>query len=126
MRKNLATKTILIVVILLVFVAGIIGIPKGVSGNALKESILKQINLGLDLKGGTHLILQVMVNEAVSAQTDNDAARVQADLQQNGVTVGSVTKPDPSRPEFIQINGVPADRSGDVRTVLNTRYGAQY
>lgn len=126
MRKNLTTKTLLIIAVLLVFIGGFIGIPKGLSGGALKASIQKQINLGLDLKGGTHLILQVMVNEAVNAQTDNDAARVQTDLQQNGVTVGSATKPDPSKPEVIQINGVPADRSGDVRTVLNSRYGTQY
>jgi preprotein translocase subunit SecD len=126
MRKNLTQKTILIIAVLLVFLFGIFGIPKGLSGTALKEAILDRIHLGLDLKGGTHLILQVMVDEAVGSQTDNDVARIQTDLQQNGITVGSVTKPDSAHPETILISGVPVDRSGDARSVLNQRYGTQY
>jgi preprotein translocase subunit SecD len=126
MRKNLTQKTILIFAVLLVFIFGIFGIPRGLSGTALKQAILSRINLGLDLKGGTHLILQVMVDEAVSAATDNDAARIQGDLQQNGMTVGSVTKPDAAHPEKIVIAGAPVDRAGDIRSVLNQRYGNQY
>ncbi|HEX3436077.1 MAG TPA: protein translocase subunit SecD [Pseudacidobacterium sp.] len=126
MRKNLTQKTILIVAVLIVFVFGIFGIPKGLSGTALKEAILNRIQLGLDLKGGTHLILQVMVDEAVNAATDNDVARIQSDLQQNGITVGSITKPDVSHPETILISGVPVDRTGDVRSILSQRFGNQY
>ncbi|WP_158752388.1 protein translocase subunit SecD [Acidobacterium sp. S8] len=125
MRKNLTQKTILIFAVLIVFIFGIIGIPKGLTGTALKASLLDRIHLGLDLKGGTHLILQVMTDEAVNSQTTNDAAHIQADMQQNGITVGSVM-PDASHPQAIVINGAPADRSGDVRNVLNQRYGAQY
>ncbi len=125
MRKNLTQKTILIFAVLIVFIFGIFGIPKGVSGTALKDAILQRINLGLDLKGGTHLILQVMVEEAVNAATTNDAAHIQTDLQQNGITVGSVI-PDSSHPETIVISGAPADRSGDIRYVLNQRYSNQY
>ena len=68
MRKNLTGKTILILAILLVFVGGIIGIPSGFSPAAMKQSITDRIHLGLDLSGGTHLILQVMVAEAVGVQ----------------------------------------------------------
>ncbi|QNI31494.1 protein translocase subunit SecD [Alloacidobacterium dinghuense] len=125
MRKNLTQKTILIFAVLIVFVFGIFGIPKGVSGTALKDALLKRINLGLDLKGGTHLILQVMVDEAVSFTTTNDAAHIQTELQQNGITVGSVI-PDTAHPETILISGAPADRAGDIRSVLNQRYGNQY
>jgi preprotein translocase subunit SecD len=125
MRKNLTQKTILIVAILIVFVFGIFGLPKGVSGTALKQAILDRIHLGLDLKGGTHLILQVMVDEAVNSATTSDAAHIQGDLQQNGITVGSVI-PDAAHPETITIAGVPVDRSGDVRNVLDQRYGNQY
>ncbi len=126
MRKNLTTKTIAIFANLTFFVFGIIGIPQGFSGTALKNSILDRIHLGLDLKGGTHLILQVMVDEAVGITTDSDAAHIQQDLQQNGITVGSVAKPDPNHPETIQISGAPADRSGDIRSVLESKYGNQY
>jgi preprotein translocase subunit SecD len=126
MRTNLKQRTILIIAVLVVFVFGIFGLPKGISGGALKTAILNRIQLGLDLKGGTHLILQVETEEAVSGQTDQDAARITGDLQQNGITVASVVKPDPKQPELIQINGSPAARANDIRTVLDSRYGAQY
>ena len=77
-------KTLLIVAVLLVFVFGIFGIPKGIGLSAWKTALTDRIHLGLDLKGGIHLVLQVMVNEAVGAETDNAVARVQADLQQGG------------------------------------------
>jgi preprotein translocase subunit SecD len=126
MRKNLNTKIIVIVATLAIFVFGIFGVPHGVTPTALKNAIASRINLGLDLRGGTHLVLQVHVEEAVGATTDSDAARIQSQLQQDGITVGSVTKPDAARPEVIQIQGAPADRVGDIRTTLNNRYGSQY
>lgn len=125
MRTNLTQKTILIVAVLIVFIFGIFGIPKGLSGTALKQALLDRIQLGLDLKGGTHLILQVMVDEAINAATVNDAAHITTDLQQNGITVGSVM-PDAVHPETIVISGAPPDRLGDIRTVLSQRYGNQY
>jgi preprotein translocase subunit SecD len=119
-------KTLLIVAVLLVFVFGIFGIPKGIGLSAWKTALTDRIHLGLDLKGGIHLVLQVMVQEAVSAETDNAVARVQADLQQGGFPARSVLKPDPKKPELIQVQGTPPDRVGDVRSLLDSRYSAQY
>jgi preprotein translocase subunit SecD len=126
MRKNLTTKTIAIFAVLLIFVYGIFGIPKGVNGQAWKDALLKNIKLGLDLKGGTHLILQVHVSEAVNASTDSDVGRIQQALQQNGASGATVTKPDAGHPEVIQVAGAPADRVGDIRTTLNSRFGNDY
>jgi preprotein translocase subunit SecD len=126
MRKNLTGKTILILATLFVFVFGIFGIPRGISGAAWKTALTNRIHLGLDLTGGTHLVLQVMVEEAVGAVTDNDVVRLQSDLQQAGITVGSVLKPNPSQADVLQIQGAPADKSGDIRTLLDSKYGQQY
>jgi preprotein translocase subunit SecD len=126
MPKNQTTKTISIIAILLVFVYGIFGLPHGISGTALKQAIGKNIHLGLDLSGGTHLVLQVMVEEALNDTTDRDLARIQTDLQTAGITGASVTKPDPAHPELIRVAGVSADKTGDVRDALDTKYSAQY
>ncbi|HTW46931.1 MAG TPA: protein translocase subunit SecD [Acidobacteriaceae bacterium] len=132
MQKNLKAKTIAIIATLVIFVYGIFGLPSGVSGTALKQAMLNAsvlrngINLGLDLKGGTHLILQVMVDEAVGAETDSDIGAIKASLQQNGITGATVSKPDPNRADFIQVSGVSADRSGDVGSILNSRYGSEF
>ena len=61
----------------------------------------------------------------LASPRDSDAAHIKQDLQQNGITVASVG-PDLTRPDTIQINGAPADRGGDVRSVLNSKYGTQY
>ncbi len=126
MRKNLNTKIIIILATVAICVFGMIGVPHGVTPAALKSAIASRINLGLDLRGGTHLVLQVHVEEAVGATTDSDAARIQSQLQTAGITVGSVTKPDPAHPEMIQIQGAPADRVGDIRTTLNNSYSSTY
>ena len=36
----------------------------------------KKINLGLDLQGGMHLVLQVHTEDALRAETDSDMARL--------------------------------------------------
>lgn len=127
MRKNLTTKTLLILAFLLVCVAGIIGVPNGVSPAALKQSVKDRIHLGLDLSGGTHLILQVMVQDAVGATSDSDMSRMQTDLQSAGATGAQVTKPDPAgQPDVIRIAGVPLDKENAVRSALDDHYGAQY
>ena len=71
MKKNLRGKILAIVAVLVIAIYGMIGIPSGLSGSALKDAITKRIHLGLDLKGGAHLILQVQVSDAVNAETDN-------------------------------------------------------
>jgi preprotein translocase subunit SecD len=122
MRKNLTGKTVAILAILVVFVYGIIGLPHGLSGSALKQSIADRIHLGLDLRGGTHLVLQVMVNEAVASVTDNDVARIQADLQKANLTFGTVGKLDPTHPEIITVSGTQPDKSSDIRSLLESTY----
>ena len=126
MKTNLRTRLLVIIAVLVVFVFGIFRVPHGISGAALKQAILQNIHLGLDLKGGMHLILQVKVDEAVSAETDTEVAGIQSDLQQNGVAGATVSKPDPTRPDFIQVAGVPAARADDVRSLLDSRYSNRF
>ena len=45
----------------------------------------EQINLGLDLRGGIHLVLDVVVEEAVAGQVRTDMGRFQERLEDEGV-----------------------------------------
>jgi preprotein translocase subunit SecD len=120
MQKNLLSKTALIIAVLLVFVYGIFGIPGSLSGDGLREAVLSRIHLGLDLKGGTHLILQVMVNEAVSAETDHAVELLKDQLQKAKVTFSDISKPDPqNQPEKIEIKGLSIDAASTLRSVVN-------
>ena len=122
MTKNLWIKTLLIIVVLLAFLYGIFGLPQKLSGEGLKAGILERIHLGLDLKGGTHLILQVMVNDAVNADTDRAVERLKEDLRSRNLSYSDITKPDPvNHPEQITLKGVPPEASGDLRSLVQDR-----
>jgi preprotein translocase subunit SecD len=126
MKKNLNSKIALILAVLVVFVYGIIGVPSGVTGKALTESLTKRIHLGLDLRGGAHLILQVVVSEAVNAETDNVAGRIQQDLTKANLSFTQVYKPDPTKPQVIRIDGTAQEKSTTVRSTLDTKYSNEY
>jgi preprotein translocase subunit SecD len=129
MGNNLATKVAIIVAVLLVFVYGIIGIPhstgKGL-GDSLKQALADRIHLGLDLKGGTHLVLAVHVAEAVVSSTDRDVARLESELQTGGLATATVSKPDPAHPETIVISGVTPAQSGQVRAITDSSEYSTY
>jgi len=126
MKKNLKNKIALIIAVLLICLFGIFGIPSGLSGKALLEGMSSRIHLGLDLKGGAHLILQVKVEEAVSAETDNVVAQIQQDLKGANLTYSQVYKPDPTKPTLIKVEGTPVASSNAVRTLLDTKYSNEY
>ncbi len=123
MQKNLLIKTGLIIAVLLIFLYGIFGIPKSLSGDGLKAAILDRIHLGLDLKGGSHLIMQVHVNDAVSAETDHVAEALKEELSSAKVQFADISKPDPdNHPELIAIKGMDPNGSGKLRELLNDRF----
>jgi preprotein translocase subunit SecD len=126
MKKNLNSKIALIIAVLLICVYGIIGIPSGFSGKALKDALTRRIHLGLDLRGGAHLILEVVVGEAVNAETDNMVGLVQQELRKAHLTFTRVYKPDPAKPQAIRIEGVPPASVAAVRSTLDAKYSNEY
>jgi preprotein translocase subunit SecD len=122
MNKNLGWKLGLIAATLIVFLIGIFGIPKEWSGKGLLASLQDRIHLGLDLKGGTHLILQVQVNDAVNVESDNAVERLKADLRTRKINYAEISKPDPvNNPDRIVIKGLPPESSADLRSLVSDR-----
>src|SRR5947209_19554590 len=95
MKKNLGWKLALIIGTLLFFRFGIVGVPNNWSGHGLLAAIQQRIHLGLDLKGGTHLILQVQVNDAVKVDSDNAIERLKQQLNKRKIAFAEISKPDP-------------------------------
>ncbi|HEY0564218.1 MAG TPA: protein translocase subunit SecD, partial [Terriglobales bacterium] len=133
MNKNIGSKTLLIIGVLVVFVYGMFfGTDPGASVDAYKKGGLgamfqQNIHLGLDLRGGTHLILQVMVKDAINAQTDQLVERINDELSKQGVTGAQVVKPDPvNAPNKVVVSGVPLEKQGNVRSMLDDRFSKEY
>jgi len=125
MKKNLTARTVIIVATILLCIYGIIGFPT--SGAAVKENIAKNIRLGLDLKGGTHLVLEVQVQDAVKADADQAMDRLKDDLKKQNIQWTAMDRNDPQTVQDadkveITIKGVPSTQSSDFRNVVNEHY----
>ena len=94
MVTRLGGRTAFVIAVLVLFCYGIVGIPHG----GFKHSISKRINLGLDLKGGIHLVLAVEMSEALGTATDRDTVKLEAALQASEITGITVGKADSSHP----------------------------
>src|SRR6059058_3686432 len=122
MNKNLGWKLALTSGTLLFFLFGIFGIPKSFSGSGLLAALQDRINLGLDLKGGTHLILQVQVNDAINGDSDRAVERLKDELSRRKINYTDINKPDPANnPDEIVIKGVPTESNADLRSIVSDR-----
>ncbi|MEP7339184.1 MAG: protein translocase subunit SecD [Acidobacteriota bacterium] len=102
MNKNLRTRGIIIAVLTLLCLIVLFGPwnkQKGYSRSAgdffkpskLKQNLSENIKLGLDLKGGTHLVLQVQAEDAISGITNNHRDKAKDDLTKEGIKFTSIT-----------------------------------
>src|SRR6184192_27977 len=122
MNKNLGWKLALTSGTLLFFLFGIFGIPKSFSGSGLLAALQDRINLGLDLKGGTHLILQVQVNDAINGDSDRAVERLKDELSRRKINYTDMNKPDPANnPDEIVLKGVPTESNADLRSIVSDR-----
>jgi preprotein translocase subunit SecD len=75
-----------------------------------------KIKLGLDLKGGIHLVLQVMTEDAITIETDTEIARLQEQLKKKNVTFKAIVK---SIPGNFTVQGLGVDQEATIKTVLD-------
>src|SRR4030088_905343 len=121
MNKDLFWKSVLIVGILIAFLFGIFGIPQSLSGQGLLTALSNRIHLGLDLRGGTHLILQVQVNDAVKVDADNAVEVLKEQLNKRKIAFSDITQPDPQNPDRIVIKGGPPASRTDLLSIVQER-----
>src|SRR5580692_538028 len=122
MNKNLLWKLALIVGILVVFIFGIFGIPQSFSGQGLLTAMTNRIHLGLDLRGGTHLILQVQVNDAVNIDSDNAVEVLKEQLNKRKVSFTDISKPDPQNaPDRVVLKGIPTEGRKELVDIVSER-----
>jgi len=112
--------------ITLICLYGVIGVPTSIED--IKAHMAERINLGLDLKGGTHLILQVQVQDAARAEADTAIARLQSDLRARNIPFTSITRSNPETIEetddiTITVAGIPTDRASDFKEAVESLLG---
>jgi preprotein translocase subunit SecD len=131
MKRNLKIKAIVIIGTILACIYGIIGIPK--SGADIVNTFSRNIKLGLDLKGGTQLVLQVQLQDAFMATADSAIEQIKNDLRKNNIQVSddAITRSEPKTVEEadkvqVNIKGIPAAQAPDFRRIVTGSSYAQW
>ena len=134
MQRNLTAKAVVIVVIVLACLFGIIGYPKFLGGvgvptsfSQLKSNLGQNIHLGLDLKGGSHLVLQVQVQDAAKTEADQTIEAMRDATKAANIPVAGFDRNDPTsldQTDSIQINihGVDQTKTQAFRNLVADKY----
>ena len=120
MNPNLKWKIIFIVLVILGCIYGIVGLPTfPTSLTQLKDNFSHQIKLGLDLQGGTHLVLQVQSQEAVAQETDQMVERVTTWLRGKNISYDEVRRVDDTH---ILLHNVDSARLPEFRDYVTQQF----
>ena len=109
-KKNLLQRTIIIVLITLAGIYVVIGPRRrptlhDFSWSGIKATLATNIHLGLDLKGGSHLVMRVKTDDVLKNLTLADAVAIDKGVKDAGLPVKEV------RPE---------STGGNYRIILET------
>ena len=93
MNSQLRWKFIFITFVVLLCIYGIIGLPSfPTSFSQVKDNLADRIKLGLDLKGGSHLVLQVQVDEAIGLRCDQAVDDINKQVHDKNIVVGEIRR----------------------------------
>ena len=82
-----------------------------------------KIRLGLDLRGGVHMVMRVQTDDALNVETETSAEQLRQEATNDGIALTSV---DPISPTEIRIEGVPSDRDAEFRDLADEWLAASY
>jgi preprotein translocase subunit SecD len=112
--SNLRVKLITVLVVLVGFAA--VGVyPMLAQWRGIKSPAVlmdKALKLGLDLKGGVHLVLRVKTDDALRSETDLEMERLREDLTKKAVRTTNIATIDPVR---FKVEGVSPDQAATFR-----------
>jgi preprotein translocase subunit SecD len=104
--SNLQWKVITVIAVFVIFAA--VGVyPLFASYYGIRSPAFlmdKALKLGLDLKGGVHLVLRVQTDDALRLQTEQEMERLRETLKTKGIAVTNLVSPETTR---FRVEGVP-------------------
>src|SRR5216684_5125490 len=120
MNPTIRWKIAFIVSVILICLYGLFGLPDLPKSLAIvKSNFSKQIKLGLDLQGGTHLILQVQVQEAISQETDTTVDRLTTLLRSKNIHYDEVRRADDTH---ILVRNIDPAQLSQFRDLVSAQY----
>jgi preprotein translocase subunit SecD len=126
MNKNLRWKVITSLTVFILFFA--VGIYPLLAQKFSKLPapgwlMAHQLRLGLDLKGGVHLVLRVQTDDALRLQATTLSEQLREALRTAGVSVSSIKLTGPT---VFRVEGVAADKDADFRRIADDQVAQVY
>ena len=120
MNPNLKWKALFIFAVILFCIYFLFGSPNFPTSLAqVKDNFNHQIKLGLDLQGGTHLILQVQVQEAISQETDQTVDRLTTQLRTKNIHYDEVRRVDDTH---ILVRNIDSSQLSQFQDIISAQY----
>jgi preprotein translocase subunit SecD len=120
MNPNLKWKALFIVLVILGCIYGLVGLPVFPTSVAqLRGNFSHQIKLGLDLQGGTYLVLQVQTQEAVAQETDQMVERITTWLRSKNIHYDEARRVDDTH---ILVRNVDSARFSEFRDYVSQQF----
>jgi len=116
MNTRIRNRLLIILGVTILSVGLFAGFPPSVA------KIKQRVKLGLDLKGGTHLVLQVVTRDALQAEANQAMDRLNADMRDKGVLGANVSLADLD----IVVAGVPQDKDQTMRSIIDRDLAGQF
>src|SRR5215475_14031423 len=113
MNKRILRRFLIIIAVTLLCVWRVTAYPGLVPS---KARITENVKLGLDLRGGTHLVLQVVTDDAIRGETDRAIDYMRQELNRRNVVFRQMTR---TQNNTFQVVGVDPAKDSDFRAVLN-------
>jgi preprotein translocase subunit SecD len=117
MSSQIKWKFVLILIVVLICLFGVIGFPKSLA--QLQQNLSDNIHLGLDLKGGSHLVLQVQMDEAIGQRCDQAVDDLRKQIHEKNVAVGEISREDSTH---ILVRNVELATSGSFHDIVTTQF----
>jgi preprotein translocase subunit SecD len=119
MNPQLKWKFVFIAIVILLCIFGLVGLPEFPTSLAgVKQNLADRIKLGLDLKGGSHLVLQVQVEEAIGQRCDQAIDLLSKQIHEKNILVGEIRRIDDTH---ILTRDVDPSTSAGFRDIVNTQ-----
>jgi preprotein translocase subunit SecD len=125
-KKNLLQRTLLIAVITLVGIYIVIGPRRkptlhDFTWSGIKATLASNIHLGLDLKGGSHLVMRVKTDEFLRTLTQTNASAIQNAAKEAGLPVKEVKADTASGNYRITLEALDASKVTEIQDAVKKK-----
>lgn len=129
-KKNVLQRTIIIVIVTLLGLYIVIGPRRRPNASdftwsGFKANLAQNIKLGLDLKGGSHLVMRVKVEEFLKTLTDNNANAIRKAVQDAGLPLTDVRAESSGGSYRIVLDANDASQHAAMQDIVNQKVGLE-